>query len=89
MGYSAHPQRLKPEPVATPDGTAEAVPYQFFFFRYIRSKTAFGVGYWMLTGSSALRPSRYCGSFRPRSKLSLGVHLCDPRDRGVVTAVIC
>ena len=29
MVYSAHPQRLKPEPVVTPGGTAEAVPYPF------------------------------------------------------------
>jgi hypothetical protein len=29
MVYSAYPQRLKPEPVAAPGGTAEAVPYPF------------------------------------------------------------
>jgi hypothetical protein len=29
MVYSSYPQRLKPEPVVTPDGAAEAVPYPF------------------------------------------------------------
>ena len=48
---------------------------------------------WMLAAFPALAPiagsNRYCASFLPRIKLPLAVHLCDPQDKGIVTAVIC
>src|SRR5258708_4021927 len=33
--------------------------------------------------------TRHCGTFHPRIKLPLAIHLCDPQDKGIVTAVIC
>ena len=58
-------------------------PVFFGFIRWI----------WMLAAFPALAPiagsNRYCGTFRPRIKLPLAVHLCDPQDNGIVTAVIC
>jgi hypothetical protein len=47
----------------------------------------------MLAAFPALAPiagsNRYFASFRPRIKLPLAVHLCDPQDNRIVTAVIC
>ena len=48
---------------------------------------------WMLAAFPALAPiagsNRYCGTFYPRIKLSLALHLCDQQDKRIVTAVIC